>query len=80
MKSSSLVLSGTVKPMPASKGFVWSQNSAPANTSPASTRSMSSASNPSGVRPFGSPASQMASHTSGAFDGWQKTSKPSSPV
>ena len=80
MKSSSFVLSGTVKPMPASNGSAWSQNSEPAKISPASILSMSSASRPMGVRPPGSPASQTASHTPAASSGWQNNSKPNSPV
>ena len=55
MKSSLLVSSGTVKPMPASNGSVWSENSWLAKIRPASIRSMSSASRPSAAMPCCSP-------------------------
>ena len=74
MKSPALDFSGTVNPIPASNGSVWSLNSAPAKTSPASMRSMSSAPSPKGAMPKGSPASMTASNRVRVSFGWQKSS------
>ena len=69
MKSSSFVLSGTEKPIPASKGSCCPSNSLPNKIKPASILNLSKAAKPAGIKPLSFPAAKSLSQTFGACFG-----------
>ncbi len=74
MKSSVLVLSGTVNPIPSLERIGLRIEFIIGKMRPASMRTMSSASSPIGRMPCFCPASHTASKTAAASLGWQKIS------